>query len=255
MSGKKRMADRDTLGPLPGFDAYRASISKRIWAAFAVLTALLGFAGVAAVQAHSELANTRLALREAETTAGESGVLLKSALRDKKDLMKEFAAQGTLIAQSARAEELTRSKLVAVASGKETEKERAAKLAAEVETLRERLAKKEVETDRAAKLATEVETLRERLTKANLAKGTATRALKTLRQAKDKADRALKQAKGKSAAAAKAKARVATLQKALKHTRARLQDAVAEMERLRSAARPYRATRSTLEQTIGQVAQ
>ena len=231
MSGKTRRADRDSFEPLPNFEAYRASVSKRIWAGFVVLTALLGFAAVVIFQPRGELANARVALRKAETGARESGALLKSALSDKQQMMKEFAAQGFLIAESMRDEELARSELAALASGKETEKKRAAKLAAEVETLRERLAK------------------------ANLAKDAATRELKTLKRAKDQADHALKKAKGKGPALKKAKTQVVKLRQALNHTRARLQDAVAEMERLRSAARPYRATRSTLDHTLGQVEQ
>lgn len=83
----------------------------------------------------------------------------------------------------------------------------------------------EAEKKRSAKLAAEVKKLKKRLVKA---KGGANQAL------------------------AKARAEAAALQEDLNHTRSRLQDAVAEMERLRAIAEPYR---TTTPQSIEQPAQ
>ncbi len=168
MRRRKRAASKASAKPAAGqrigADAYRASLSKRVWAGLAVLTGLLIFAGVGLIQARGELASAMTALRQTQAKAGETEVLLKSALADKQDIMKELAVQGTLIAQSSRDEEKARSELAALSSGAETADKRAVALAAEVADLKARVAQaakaKAVAESALGKIRSEVTTLR-----------------------------------------------------------------------------------------------
>lgn len=194
MGKNTRAANAAARGSGAGVDVYQTAVSKRIWVGFAILAGLLVVTALGMIQARSELANVREEQRRAESKADEAAALLKSAQADKQAIMNELATQGALIAQSSRDEEKARSEIDDWASKVEVEKKRSAKLAAEVKTLKGRLAK------------------------ASKAKG------------------------GADQAVAKAKKETAAVREELNHTRARLQDAVAEMERLRTIAEPYRTT-------------
>lgn len=176
--------DGAQAGRMMEADTRIIGVSKRIWAAFAVLVVALVVTSFFLLRGQGEVAALREALREARSEAKEKSLALEHALADKKDLMKELSTQTERLAEYSRGEEKARSQLEQVSTGAE-------KAEKQIEKLRARLAK----TEKA--LASEREE-RKRLEEEVLA-----------------------------------------LQTALDGTRAELETAKAELERLRTTTTPY----------------
>ena len=143
MSSSKTTADAST-GAKPDAasdEAYRAKVSFRIWTVLAAMAGLLLLAGGGLLQARSELGEVRAALQQAEARAEDAELTAENALADKQQVIKELAAQGDRIAQSSVGEEKARTALAAVTERAEKAEKRAKALAAEVKTLKGRLAK------------------------------------------------------------------------------------------------------------------
>lgn len=125
----------------------RVSVSLRIWAALAILTALLIYTGIGMFQARGELEKTNAALRQAEGKAKEIDLVLKhtldqkeQALADKQLLMKELSAQGNRLAEFSQGEEKAKSALAVAFTSMEAADKRIAALTREVADLKKSLA-------------------------------------------------------------------------------------------------------------------
>lgn len=121
-------------------DSYRVSVSMRVWLALGVLVALLIYTSISMFLARSELNEAKASLAAAEAKVKENDLMLKNALADKEQVMKELAVQGSLIAQSSRGEEKARSELATLTESAEEAQQRAAALAKQVKSLKAQLA-------------------------------------------------------------------------------------------------------------------
>ena len=127
--------------PLSGHAVHQETrvvgVSRRIWAALAVLVILLIYTGTSMIGARSDLETVRAAMQQAQAKARENALALENALElkeqalaDKRQLVKELAAQGNRLAEFSRQEEKAKSALAHVSSGAEEAEQRISNLQA-----------------------------------------------------------------------------------------------------------------------------
>lgn len=94
-------------------------VSRRIWIAFVVLIALLGYTGVSMFMARSELRELRSYARVTKLKLEHVRAEKDQALADKQQIIKELSEQGNRLAEFSRGEEQAKSALAAASSGAE----------------------------------------------------------------------------------------------------------------------------------------
>ncbi len=149
MSMRNRSAEAAAVaGPERAVDMEpRVSLSLLIWVVLAILSGLLIFTGLGMFQARGELEKTNAALRQVESRANETDLLLKhalaqkeQALADKRQVIKELSAQGNRLAEFSQGEEKAKSALAVAFTGTEAAQKRIAAMTREVADLKKNLA-------------------------------------------------------------------------------------------------------------------